>query len=119
MILFTERSLTRNFTAFSKFAKVDTFKPVRKHNTRSSFYMIAKEVDIHSPFAKAAVAERKADWFKATFGGEDGTGENKAEPEETVVLAMLDKFGPTLMRMGRSVWKIQADALSKTSYACA
>ena len=42
---------------FSKFSKVQVFKPVKKHGTRSSFYMIAKDVQPEHEAAKAAVRE--------------------------------------------------------------
>jgi 23S rRNA U2552 (ribose-2'-O)-methylase RlmE/FtsJ len=103
--------------AFSKFANVRAFKPHKKHATRSSFYMIATNVRPDSEPARAAVEEWKAAWWKATFGGEAGTGEMKDDSPESVVLDMLEDFGEKLMEMGRSVWKIQADALSKTDYA--
>jgi hypothetical protein len=48
--------------SFSKFSKVQVFKPVKKHNTRSSFYMVAKAVNVESPAASTAVAEWKTQW---------------------------------------------------------
>ncbi len=33
------------------------------------------------------------------------------------VLTVLEKFGEKLIEMGVPIWKLQADALSKTSYA--
>lgn len=100
---------------FSKFAAVQVFKPKSKHATRSSFYMIAK--DVRPDEAKTAVQEWKDAWWKATFGGEDGTGEQQVEPPESFVTAVLEEYGERLMEMGRAVWRIQADALSKTDYA--
>jgi len=102
---------------FSKFANVQVFKPRKKHATRSSFYMIATHVRPDSEPARVAVGEWKEDWWKATFGGEAGTGEPKDDPPESVVLRILEDFGDKLMEMGRPVWRIQADALSKTEYA--
>ncbi|TGO84806.1 hypothetical protein BPOR_0463g00040 [Botrytis porri] len=46
---------------FSKFAKVEVFKPVKKHATRSSFYMIAKDIKINHPEAIKAIEEWKED----------------------------------------------------------
>ncbi|KAF4633576.1 hypothetical protein G7Y89_g4541 [Cudoniella acicularis] len=102
---------------FSKFAKVEVFKPTKKHATRSSFYLIAKEVRSGSEDAKKAVQEWKDAWWKATFGGEGGTGEPKQDPPESVVMGVMEDFGERLMEMGRPVWRIQADALSRTEYA--
>lgn len=47
---------------FSKFAKVEVFKPCRKHASRSSFYLVAKEVDVMSAEMRRAVEEWKRDW---------------------------------------------------------
>lgn len=102
---------------FSKFAKVDAFKPQKKHASRSSFYMVAKDVQPGSEAAKAAVQGWKELWYKTTFGGEQGTGERRSDPPESVVMSMLEDFGDRLMELGRPVWSTQADALSRTEYA--
>ena len=102
---------------FSKFAEVDSFKPARKHGSRSSFYMIAKNVQPQLDAAVQAVKEWKDAWWQATFGGPDGTGEPKKDHPESAVRNMLEVYGERLIEMGRPVWRIQADNLSKTDYA--
>ncbi|KAI9644464.1 hypothetical protein NHQ30_006485 [Ciborinia camelliae] len=102
---------------FSKFAKVEVFKPIRKHATRSSFYMIAKEININHPEAFKAISGWKEDWYCATFGGPDQTGLPKEEPTDESVQELLTEFGPRLIELGHEAWKIQADALSRTNYA--
>ena len=59
----------------------------------------------------------KDTWFRATFGGEDGTGEKKQEPEESFVRSVLDEFGDRLIQLGRPAWRVQTEALAKTDYA--
>ncbi|RDL42108.1 S-adenosyl-L-methionine-dependent methyltransferase [Venustampulla echinocandica] len=108
---------TQILYVFSKFAKVEVFKPVKKHGTRSSFYMIAKDVQADSEAALTAIEDWKQDWWKATFGGPGGTGEVAEDTPESEVLKVLEEFGPRLIEMGQPLWKIQADALSKTDYA--
>ncbi|KAG0649712.1 hypothetical protein D0Z07_3592 [Hyphodiscus hymeniophilus] len=102
---------------FSKFATLHLFKPKSAHATRSSFYLVARNVDVESPLAAAAVAEWKNKWYNATFGGPVGTGGDVPEPEDTVVLGILRTFGERLIQMGIPLWKIQADALAKSVYA--
>ena len=102
---------------FSKFSKVQVFKPARKHSARSSFYMIAKDVQPEHEDAKRAVLEWRDVWWKTTFGGEDGTGEKKEEPDNDFVSRVLDEFGGKIIELGRHVWRSQADALAKTDYA--
>lgn len=55
--------------------------------------------------------------YEATFGGEDGTGGKISGPDEKFVLQVIQEFGPTLIKLGIPVWRIQADALSRTEYA--
>jgi hypothetical protein len=102
---------------FNKFSKVQVFKPARKHSARSSFYMIAKNVQPEHGAAERAIQEWRDVWWKATFGGEDGTGEKMEEPENGFVSKVLDEFGRKLIELGRNAWRIQADALAKTEYA--
>ena len=102
---------------FSKFASIEVFKPVKIHATRSSFYMIAKNIQPQHADAQAAVKSWKDAWWRATFGGEDGTGEGKKDPDDALICKVLTEFGDRLMELGRPIWTIQANALSKTSYA--
>lgn len=61
--------------AFSKFSNVEIFKPEKKHSTRSSFYMVAKNVNNVSSEFKDTLERFQNDWYEATFGGKDGTGQ--------------------------------------------
>ena len=110
------RSLEILYT-FSKFADIEVFKPVRIHATRISFYMIARDVKPQHPDAQAAVKKWKITWWSTTFGGEDGTGESKKDPDDAHVCKVLTEFGGRLMELGRPIWNIQANALSRTYYA--
>ncbi|RKF61078.1 putative s-adenosyl-l-methionine-dependent methyltransferase [Erysiphe neolycopersici] len=102
--------------AFSAFSDIQLFKPVKKHNTRSSFYMIAKNIDIHCEAAQNALHDWRDTWWEVTFGGEKGFGEKK-NPDKDVVLKTLEEFGDQLIQMAKPIWKIQADALAMTDYA--
>ncbi|RAL59206.1 hypothetical protein DID88_006661 [Monilinia fructigena] len=102
---------------FSKFAKVEIFKPIKKHATRSSFYMVATDINVNHTIALTAIESWKEDWFRATFGGPDKTGLPKEEPRSEVVQELLTEFGPKLIELGHKAWMVQANALSYTSYA--
>ncbi|QSZ30403.1 hypothetical protein DSL72_004926 [Monilinia vaccinii-corymbosi] len=102
---------------FSKFAKVEIFKPMKKHATRSSFYMIAKDIKVNDAVALAAIESWKEDWYRATFGGPDKTGLPKEEPTSEMVQELLTEFGPRLIKLGHKAWTVQANALSHTTYA--
>jgi 23S rRNA U2552 (ribose-2'-O)-methylase RlmE/FtsJ len=102
---------------FSRFAEVNAFKPARKHGSRSSFYMIAKNVQPQHVAAVSAIKEWKDSWWQATFGGEEGTGERKEDLPESLVRRILEDYGERLIEMGRPIWRIQADNLSRPDYA--
>ena len=101
---------------FSRFSSVQLFKPDKKHAIRSSFYLVAKNVQPDGDAAKLAVELWKQAWWRATFGGQNGTGEAKVMPDEGNVQAVLDEFGKALLVLGRPIWEIQAKALSKTDF---
>ncbi|KAL9615934.1 MAG: hypothetical protein Q9160_009134 [Pyrenula sp. 1 TL-2023] len=100
----------------SRFADVRLFKPVKKHNTRGSFYLIAKNVQPEHEAAKAAVEGWKRDWWQTTFGGIDGTGDVVKWPAEERVRALLDEFGGKLVGLARPIWEIQLEALRNESF---
>ncbi|RFU30035.1 hypothetical protein B7463_g6341, partial [Scytalidium lignicola] len=101
---------------FSKFSSTELFKPIKKHGARSSFYMVAKNVNPKHPAAQEALQSWRDGWWTSTFGGEDGLGEEIEYPE-VFVNEVIEEFGKTLALLGGPIWKIQADALSKTDYA--
>jgi 23S rRNA U2552 (ribose-2'-O)-methylase RlmE/FtsJ len=101
---------------FSLFAKIKLFKPYKKHNIRSTFYLVAKGVKTDDASARTALDEWKKSWFRATFGGDDGTGEKDPEMDDDAVKKTLDSFGPELVKLANPVWKIQARALKKQDF---
>jgi 23S rRNA U2552 (ribose-2'-O)-methylase RlmE/FtsJ len=98
---------------FNQFSSIQTFKPHQKHALRSSFYLVAKNVQPDADGAKSAVDSWKRSWWNATFGGEDGTGEFAAKASKDYVQTVLDDFGGKLIELGRPVWQIQANALDR------
>ena len=103
-------------STFDAFSKVKLCKPRSAHAVRSSFYLIATDVDPTHSRALEALKQWKKDWENATFEEDGGTGMNKEIPTEDVVLAVLEKFGPRLIEMAREIWQIQKNALGKASY---
>jgi 23S rRNA U2552 (ribose-2'-O)-methylase RlmE/FtsJ len=101
---------------FQQFSSIQVFKPKSKHAIRSSFYLIAKDVQPDTDAAKAAVDLWKRAWWNATFGGESGTGAASLRAEEEYVRTVLDCFGSELIKIGRPIWATQADALSKMDF---
>lgn len=100
----------------SHFAEVQLFKPMKKHNTRGSFYLIAKNVQPEHEAAKAAVEGWKKQWWQTTFGGTEGTGDVVQWPNGETVQTLLNEFGERLMELARPTWAIQLKALRNESF---
>jgi hypothetical protein len=99
----------------SKFSSLQLFKPVKKHAIRSSFYVVAGNVQPDNAYFRAALAAWKDEWRIATFGSEVEYQEFRT-PCVSDVSNVLQSFGTELIRMGESVWKIQSAALRKSSF---
>ena len=101
---------------FSRFSSVRLFKPQKKHAIRSSFYLIAENVEPGVDASKWAVETWRQAWWRATFGGENGTGEVKVVADESNVHTILNEFGKDLVTLGKPIWEIQANTLSKMDF---
>ena len=101
---------------FDTIAKIKLFKPQCAHSPRSSFYLIARDVDPTHPKAQEAIQKWKEDWKNATIAGDEGTGVNKEMPTEDHVKAVLEEFGPRLIELAKAIWLVQKNALAKASY---
>jgi hypothetical protein len=102
---------------FASFANIQLFKPYKKHALRSTFYLVAKDVQPETESAKAALEEWKNSWKNATFGGNKGTGEKDSDMDVEAVEKLLHDFGPTLIRLAKPVWTIQAAALETHDFS--
>lgn len=101
---------------FETFSKIRLYKPKMFHSSRSSFYLIAKAVRPDSAPAIQAVEQWKDDWWRATFGGEEGTGLAKEEPSPNQVQEVLDNYGSKLMDHGMPIWNIQLQSMKAAPY---
>jgi hypothetical protein len=101
---------------FSSFANIQLFKSDKKHAVRSTFYLVAKNVNPQAESAKVALEEWKTSWSRATFGGNEGIGEKEPEVDMDTVIKMLDEFGPKLIGLATPIWKIQAAALERQDF---
>ena len=107
---------------FDSFSKISLFKPKKGHQTRSTFYLIAKNVQSNSTAAERAVESWRVMWRKATFGGSCGTGMTGAEQEqehhrdEGEVDDLMEKFGIRLIDLAQGIWSIQLEALKQSPW---
>ncbi|KAH7308631.1 hypothetical protein B0I35DRAFT_491857 [Stachybotrys elegans] len=95
---------------FSRFATLKLYKLKSGHAKRSSFYMIAHDIQSEGLEAMQAVKRWKEIWRIATFGTEEDYFESlyKGEPS---VEEVLHTFGSEVIRLGKDVWVTQAHAL--------
>lgn len=99
--------------SFSAFATIELFKPTRAHAIKSSFYLIAKNVQPQSMEAKFALKRYRRLWHNATFVKDIETGGDDITEDVT---AVLEEFGPKLVEVGREIWRVQAEALEKAPF---
>jgi 23S rRNA U2552 (ribose-2'-O)-methylase RlmE/FtsJ len=100
---------------FNHFSSITLFKPAKYHASRSSFYMLASNVQTEHPEVIMAIQNWKRMWAVTTFGNEENYGK-KVRRDSFLAEKILDDFGPELVRMGRKIWDIQAQALAKASF---
>ena len=105
-------SLLQNF---SRFASVTLFKPRKHHSKRSSFYMIATDVQNDHPEAILAMTKWKTQWKIATFGT-DEEYDKEFRIEDSDVDRLIEEFGEQLVDLGREVWATQARGLEKAPF---
>lgn len=101
---------------FETFSNIHLYKSEKVHSVRSSFYLVAKNVDPECAAATEAVKNWKMVWWRATFGGESGTGLDPEEPSDEEVQNVLDEYGPRLSQLGGPIWSIQFEAMKKAQF---
>jgi 23S rRNA U2552 (ribose-2'-O)-methylase RlmE/FtsJ len=100
---------------FDHFSTIRLFKPAPSHAKRSSFYMVASDIQTGHPEVATAIVRWKRMWEVATFGNDDDY-EIQVRENSSRVQDILDAFGQELVRMGKDIWDIQARALSKAPF---
>jgi len=96
---------------FNKFSYVRLFKPRRRHALRSSFYMIATDVQPQNRYASEAVDSWKKAWIAATFGPPEQESSSEEKVQE-----VLNSFGEQYLRLGDPIWYIQKIALERSGF---
>lgn len=110
--------------AFDRFASIALFKPLAAHKARSSFYLIAKNIQQYHKDALVAIQDWTKSWKDATFHALTGEGREDAFPgngnKSTAlglqVTKVIDEFGGRLITLGENTWKIQEEAIRKSPW---
>ena len=108
---------------FDKISHLQLFKPVKGHAKKSSFYLVAKDMQPGRMLAKAAVSKWKQIWKDATFPSTAAlTGDGSQAQDEAEVLfkqaerkkdsdELYGSFGERLIELAEPLWEIQKKAL--------
>jgi 23S rRNA U2552 (ribose-2'-O)-methylase RlmE/FtsJ len=101
--------------AFSRFSDIQLFKHRRYHAEKSSFYLVAKNVQPKREEAIQAMNTFRNSWYCATFGAD----QSKVESDELGgddIASVLAEFGPAFIELARPIWAIQAAALGEARW---
>jgi 23S rRNA U2552 (ribose-2'-O)-methylase RlmE/FtsJ len=99
----------------NRFSSLQLFKPKKKHAVKSSFYVVAKNIQSSGEEIPTAIETWKREWYIATFGTEEEYEENRIQQDDMVRRVLRD-FGDELVTLGGSIWKIQSDALRRAPF---
>jgi 23S rRNA U2552 (ribose-2'-O)-methylase RlmE/FtsJ len=100
---------------FSKFSSVTLFKPSKHHAKRSSFYVVATNIQSQCCEAIRAVERWKRQWRIATLGT-DSECKEEFRMECWKARKLLEEFGEELIELGREIWNTQSTALKKAPF---
>lgn len=100
----------------SRIANITLYKPEKCHAIRSSFHLIATNVQPELEVCKVWVEKLKQAWYTMTFGGEEGLGSLVEVGEGLNVDTILDEWGEEFVVLGQNVWKRQLDALKRKGW---
>jgi hypothetical protein len=100
---------------FHKISSVRLFKPKSCYTKRSTFYMVATNVESQRPEAIEAVKLWKRIWRIATFSSNEECGKVVLDEESSVEI-LLEDFGPELAKLDKAIWKTEADSLVKVPF---
>ena len=107
---------------FDKISHIELFKPTTSHQNRSSFYLVAKNVQPQQPEAVAASSEWKQAWKDTTFPdssrtrSQDEADSTEGQTPDQQVDSVLETFGERLIELGEPVWEKQTVALEEAKY---
>lgn len=105
--------------AFNQFSDIQLFKHSKFHGIKSSFYMVAKNINLEHDAAKLSHSYWKSLWRYLTFKEFENTplpSSGLYGSESAFVRQMRDEFGPQFLEFARPIWTIQADSLRKRTF---
>jgi 23S rRNA U2552 (ribose-2'-O)-methylase RlmE/FtsJ len=108
--------MIRLLESFSQFSKISLFKPTVSHAHRSSFYLVAKDVDSGHERASDLLRKLRNSWRISTVQSfnvtlpDDSTGRYDAFK---TIEEVMQLFGDKLIVLAEPVWNTQKQAMEK------
>lgn len=102
--------------AFNQFSDIQLYKHPKIHAKTSSFYLVAKNVNLEHPCARTSMSYWKDLWKYLTFKDFidiPSPYSTLYRLDDDFATMVKDSFGPHFLRLARPVWQIQAKALDK------
>lgn len=100
-------------------SSIQLFKPPKSHAIKSSFYLLASNVQSESQACLNAMAMFKHIWEHTTFETtSDATYRlcNEFSLEHRSLSEELEEFGSRYIELARPIWNVQANALAAASF---
>ncbi|KAL4935883.1 hypothetical protein BDV06DRAFT_217097 [Aspergillus oleicola] len=101
--------------AISRFADIQAFKSPRAHEMTSSFYLVAKSVDVQSSAAGQALTYWEKLWRYLTFR-EFADVEDPSARIGIIAEKVMGEFRSQFLDIVRPLWKIQRDKLRRAPF---
>ena len=112
-------SIFRLIRMFHQFSHVHIFKPTKNHTIKSSFYLVARDIQAESASCLEAMELFRTVWERASVK-DDSVSSTVLYKELALVQSSLrpelEAFGPRYVELVRYIWRIQADALENAPF---
>lgn len=105
--------------AFNQFSHIQLYKHPKYHAIKSSFYLVAKNIDLHHENAIISLSYWKDLWRYLTFKEPGNLPSPRSilyKSEDDFIQGVLSEFGPRFLELAGPVWKKQAKALRRLSF---
>jgi 23S rRNA U2552 (ribose-2'-O)-methylase RlmE/FtsJ len=106
--------------AFSQFSDIQLYKHTKIHSIKSSFYLVAKNINLDHHAARESIASWKSLWKYLTFKDFESIPLPQSSlygTDDGYVRTLRDGFGAQFLRIAHPIWQIQAEALRKASFS--
>mgnify|MGYP001057099556 CR=1 FL=1 len=104
----------RLLEAFDQFAQISLFKPTISHRNRSSFYLVAKDIEPTHWRAGKLLQRLRRDWLVHTARKFDlEMPEDEEDAGQESMEDIMESFGRKLITLAEPLWEIQIEAMQK------